>query len=322
MQTFRQTWRTWVLVVVFTGAMESPAWAEDYSPPAPGLKVLVGEHRLHIYCSGAGQPTVVLDAGLGGSSLDWTRVQPRVAGFTRVCAYDRAGYGWSENGPLPRTSRRLAEELHILLDTIAVPNPYVLVGHSFGGLVVRDFASRFSEETAGIVLVDATHENQFARYRDDEIARDITPSRLLLGANRPSVPNNIPADVLPIARRLAANHSAFIALQGEIFSFLRSAWELRLSAPLPDTPLVVISRGKRAWPNTPVGNRMEKLWEELQDDLAYGIPSRRSHSQPRHVVAQNSGHYVHLDEPEVVVTAIWQIVSAYRRHRPKRKSTT
>ena len=101
--------------------------------PAPGRLVDIGGMRLHLSCAGEGGPTVVLEAALGASSISWSLVQPGLARLTRVCSYDRAGFGWSDRGPMPRTARRIASELHTLLERARVPAPYLLVGHSFGG---------------------------------------------------------------------------------------------------------------------------------------------------------------------------------------------
>src|SRR5215207_8827824 len=126
--------------------------------PAPGQLVDIGGYRLHIQCVGAGSPTVVLDAGLGGSSLDWSLVQSDLGSSTRVCAYDRAGMGWSDPGPQPRTPRQIARELHTLLTNAGIAEPYVLVGHSLAGKNVRLFAPSHPEEVAAMVLVDARSE--------------------------------------------------------------------------------------------------------------------------------------------------------------------
>src|SRR5260370_13173632 len=131
--------------------------------PPPGQLVDIGGHRLHLWCVGIGYPVVVMDAGLGGSSLDWSRVQPQVAKSTRVCSYDRAGMGWSDAGTRPRTGMRIAGELHALLRAANVPGPYGLLGHSSGGLHVRLFSSTYPEDVAGMVLVDAAHEDASRR---------------------------------------------------------------------------------------------------------------------------------------------------------------
>lgn len=130
--------------------------------PGPGEMVDVGEHRLHLNCVGQGSPTVVLDGGWGYTSVEWSGwVQPEVAEHTRVCAYDRAGMGWSVPGPSPLDATRIASELHALLQEADVQGSYILVGHSLAGLYSRIYAERYPEEVAGMVLVESTHPDQF-----------------------------------------------------------------------------------------------------------------------------------------------------------------
>ena len=132
---------------------------EFAATPPPGHLVDIGGYRLHLWCTGNGAPAVILDTGLGGSSAGWGFVQPDVARFTRVCSYDRAGMGYSDPGPSPRTARRIASELAELLDRSGIGDPLVLVGASSGGFNVRVFASDHSKRVAGLVLVDASHED-------------------------------------------------------------------------------------------------------------------------------------------------------------------
>ena len=127
--------------------------------PPPGHLVDIGGYRLHLWCTGDGAPVVILDTGLGGSSAGWGFVQPQVARFTRVCSYDRAGMGYSDRGPSPRTARRIAGELAALLTRSGIGGPVVLVGASIAGFGVRVFASEYSQRAAGLVLVDASHED-------------------------------------------------------------------------------------------------------------------------------------------------------------------
>jgi pimeloyl-ACP methyl ester carboxylesterase len=122
--------------------------------PAPGRFVDLGTHRLHLRVEGQGSPTIILEAGLMSTLLSWSDIQRQLAGSYRVVSYDRAGLGWSDAGPMPRTAERIVEELHSLLNGAAIPPPYVLVGHSFGGLTMPMFAARYPAETAGMVLVD------------------------------------------------------------------------------------------------------------------------------------------------------------------------
>src|SRR5262245_61730807 len=127
--------------------------------PPPGHLVDIGGYRLHLWCAGDGAPIVILDTGLGGTSAGWGFVQPDVARFTRVCSYDRAGMGYSDPGPSPRTARRIESELAELLARSGISGPVVLVGASIAGFNVRVFASDHPERAAGLVLVDASHED-------------------------------------------------------------------------------------------------------------------------------------------------------------------
>jgi pimeloyl-ACP methyl ester carboxylesterase len=129
--------------------------------PPPGQMVDVGGYRLHLQCVGTGSPTVVLDAGLGGTSLDWSLVQAEIGQTTRVCAFDRAGMGWSDSSPEPRDAQHIAQELHALLHNANVPGPYVLVGWSYGGMYAREYAGQYSDEVAGLVLLDSSHPDQW-----------------------------------------------------------------------------------------------------------------------------------------------------------------
>ena len=131
----------------------------------PGRLVLVNGQVMHLYCIGEGSPTVVLESGVGGNTLLWAYIQPAIAEVTRVCTYDRAGYGWSEARSNERTTPQMAEELHTLLAQAGIEPPYILAGHSFGGLVVRTFASRYPDDVLGLVLIDAVHPNQFSSER-------------------------------------------------------------------------------------------------------------------------------------------------------------
>ena len=138
--------------------------AERAYPP-PGEMIDVGGYSLHINCVGQGTPTVVLDSGLGDFSAQWVRVQREVSGTTRVCAYDRAGMGWSEMGPEPRDAGQITSELHTLLDRAGIEGPYVLVGHSLGGLSMLTYANRYPDEVAGVALVESSHPEHLATDR-------------------------------------------------------------------------------------------------------------------------------------------------------------
>src|SRR5215204_1196978 len=137
--------------------------AERAYPP-PGEMVDVGGYSLHINCVGQGSPTVILDSGSGLFSAQWVRVQREVSDTTRVCAYDRAGMGWSEMGPDPRDAKQITSELHTLLSKAGIEGPYVLVGHSYGGMYMQTYAARYPDEVSGVALVDtSTDTDQFSQ---------------------------------------------------------------------------------------------------------------------------------------------------------------
>lgn len=281
--------------------------------PAPGRLLDVGGYRLHLNCTGEGSQTVLLQSGLGGGALDWSSVQPEVAKFARVCSYDRAGAGWSEAGPRPRDAAQVVRELHTLLGNAGLRPPYVLVGHSLGGLYVQLYVSRYPEEVAGVVLVDSSHEGQWLR----EELPSLSPNYALLlkaiaplGVVRVLLKYNLPSENIPEARaaELAAvySHTGHLyAVAEELANMSKSMSELRESPMrLGGKPLVVLTRGRREPASSPEeAERADRAWRELQADLA-----GRS-SAGKHVIAENSGHYIQFDEPGLVIDSIRQVVS-------------
>src|SRR6266571_790135 len=269
-----------VLAVVAGVVYQGIASAVDTSAyPPPGRLVDVGGYRLHIHCTGSGGPgpAVILDAGNGGSSLDWSLVQPGVATFTRVCSYDRAGYGWSDSGPTPRTSGRIVRELHTLLVNAGVPGPYVLVGHSFGGLNMRLYAYTYPQDVAGLVLVDSSHENDPTALKaimDGQqqlsTCQHFAPFgvvRLLGSLNQfispypPAIQAVVKANLYQT--RFCGTWYDEIAAWDESISQVRTA---RAQHSLGHLPLVVITHGKD----------LDASWQALQNDLA-GLSSNSTH---------------------------------------------
>ena len=280
----------------------------------PGQLIEVGGYRMHIDCTGQGDPVVVLDAGLGDSYVSWRKVQPHVAQVTRVCSYDRAGLGYSESSPRPRTSKVMAEELHTLLQNAGITGPVILVGHSMGGYDVRLFASLYRNQVAAMVLVDASHPEQQKRFppalndldagwiRDEEFLEFTMP----LGI--PRVMGFCGHDA--VVRAAECNfHSAREGV-AELKTFSQSAAQTATTGSLGDMPLAVLSHD----PGTPQPDLPEDLvkptndaWQQMQTELAH-LSTRSTR-----VIAKNSGHYIQLDHPEVVVDAVRSIVDQVRQ---------
>lgn len=278
--------------------------------PAPGILVDVGQRYMHIHCTGAGSPTVVMDSGLGGASLDWVRIQPEVATYTRVCTYDRAGYGWSEPGPWPRTSLAIVHDLRVLLEHADITGPYVLVGHSFGGLNMRLFASQYPRGIAGLVMVDSSSEHQIRRFEESEAHLSTAPSGDFVLFSLPTIPSGYPAEVRPLVEALTYSHTHLRVVRSELAALRLSVQQVMNTAPMPDVPMVVITRGKRVWPETAEGDLMEVLWMEMQIDLV------RRNPRANHTIAKYSGHYVQLEQPEIVLGAICATVYTIRTGDP------
>jgi pimeloyl-ACP methyl ester carboxylesterase len=285
--------------------------------PAPGQMVSVSGHDVHIYCTGkAGGPTVVMDAGLGGGVLDWQTVQPKVAKFARVCSYDRSGIGWSESGQKPRTSRRIVNELHALLENAGVGGPYVLVGHSFGGANVQLYASEYPDEVAGMVLVDSALD---VRVLDEDLrdaTANATPSPLTLKVLAPLGIPRLLGSQGDLPKRLAQERPAIYnstrhlyAVADESATINESIATTTDAAPsLGDKPLIVLSAGARQYPGftKEQAKRADKQANEFE-------ASRQDLSEnSKLVVAKNSAHYIQFDRPGLVVDAIRQVADAAR----------
>lgn len=266
----------------------------------PGRLVDVGTHRLHLFCLGSGAVTVVLEAGLGGFSLEWLKIQSDLAAETRVCSYDRAGYGWSEAGPPPRTSARIVDELARLLERAGESPPYLLVGHSFGGYTMQLYTKRHPGHVAGLVLVDASHPRQASRLPEPRQPRRGPRRRLL---SWPVLPENYPFEARPVALNLMHRPASVRTQRLELASLASSGRQVAQAGALPGVPAAVISRGERAWPAGERGDELEARWRELQAEL---LPRRAA---VRRLSAPFSGHYVHLDQPWLVEEAIRDVLA-------------
>lgn len=279
--------------------------------PPPGRLVHIDGRSSHIHCTGEGVPTIVLESGLDDrGSWSWETVQDELSRISRVCAYDRAGMLWSEPGPGPRDAERIADELHALLGAASEMPPYVMVGHSFGGLYVRVFDDRHPGETAGFVFVDASHPEQEERFpaevremmraNSDEyprwLLRVFTPFRILTG-ERPT------PRTAYWWRTFTEGVLAEAAVDEAIYE------QAARTGPLGDRAVVVLTSGMpMEMPGiSENGNAaMGRVMRELHGELA-ALSTNSDHR-----VVDGAGHYIHRDRPDAVVAAVRDVVTAVR----------
>jgi pimeloyl-ACP methyl ester carboxylesterase len=293
--TARQT-RILALLLATTFSEGVTAQPTAKGPP-PGVLVDVWGHRMHLRCVGSAdaRPTVILEAGGGGYSSHWSRVQDLLAPRLRSCAYDRAGSGWSEAGPAPRTMHQEVFELHQLLSAAKVAGPLVLVGQSIGGLLVRLYAERYDADVAGMVLVDPTHENvvlynlKVARWVR---LRDLATGSALPEPKREGAPNtpNAPSPDY-LADEMEAIHRSRVANP----------------VPLGDRPLIVLAAGKRPAPP----GTADTLWQRLRVEKdGQQIDLSRLSRNALFVVDPTSGHDIHIEDAALVARAIEMVLEA------------
>jgi pimeloyl-ACP methyl ester carboxylesterase len=290
--------------------------------PAPGRLIEVGGRLSHIYCTGQGSPTILLESGLDDrGSWSWVGIRDQLSQLSRVCAYDRAGLMWSEPRDGPRDAERIAGELHALLAAASEPPPYVLVGHSLGGLLVRVFDGRYPGEAAGFVFVDASHPEQDHRFpaelrhliekRKSEpdqrwLFRFIAPYRIF-APERPTPRTaywwrSFPDGVLAESRAIDA-----MSEQASRTTTLGNRPVVVLTAGVPLTMPGVSTEGNAA---------VRRTWVDLHGELA-ALSTNADHR-----IIDGAGHYVHEDRPEAVITAVRDIVAAVREPGPVRRVTT
>ena len=333
-------WSPLVWVIIAVAARAQNASGPPF--PAPGRLIDLGGWRLHLNCSGQANPSrgaVILEAGAGDFSVDWSLVQPLVAAFARVCSYDRAGAGWSDLGPRPRTMRQQVWELHALLEKAGEKPPFVLVGHSYGGWLARLFAETYPAVVSGLVLVESGAEDPL-RIVDDKVkhaselakGQPVPPVKTSDPLRESDIPprivaliqssirgmgghfNDPPRDKLPPeARRMrewslsqikhaVSNDNPFEA--DELVAML--AERQKKKNVLGNLPLIVISRGlvDEEGPQT-----VEREDAHRKDQAALATLSRAG----KQIVAAKSGHHVPLDEPGLVASAIRETIQTVRR---------
>lgn len=319
-----------VLAVLFG---VSGIFAQGGELTAPGEMVAVGDHSVHLYCVGDGSPTVVFEAGLGDGSINFRSLQSRVGRFTRACAYDRAGYGFSEAGTLPRDMTTLVGELETMLAAAGEVGPFVFAGHSYGGVIALNFAYRNPGSVSGVVLIDSSHPDQLAALgavpevvavQDMEIAgmaelvgaaeAGMLPAEAVL----PGAPPVLSDALKQTWAELFVQPKQLKAMMAEYDSLEAALAQASGHVNIGDVPLIVLSRGIGLEGQLPaealeglgltpqVLARFNAIWDDLQVDLTtLSTDSKR-------VVAENSTHYVYYGQPALVEAAIREIVREAR----------
>jgi pimeloyl-ACP methyl ester carboxylesterase len=295
--------------------------AQPREPMPPGQLVDIGGRRLHLNCAGSGSPTMIVENGGGGFSVEWALVQPAVAKFTRICTYDRAGYAWSDRGPVDDGIEQIMDDLNLLLRAARISPPYILVGQSLGCLYARAYQRRFPEQVAGLVFVDGTHDEDVRMVMNGKreplclLSREQLPAAheqylRSVPALKPGRADAPPLDRLPKVLR-EARQWAFEKIVREVgwlpntltaaeswreeFSALRRQ-RLSVPHPLGDLPLRVLEREKDS----------TETWHAQQVQLA-GLSAAATLTK-----AEGSGHMIHLERPDLIVETIRDLISEVR----------
>jgi len=292
--------------------------------PEPGRDYRVNGHRMHLNCMGAGSPTVVLDAGLGWDSLEWSTIQPELAKTTRVCSYDRAGFGGSETQAGPRDAMHIAAELHALLGKAGVDGPVVLMGHSIAGMYIRAYASQYPEQVAGLVFVDGSTplQNRDPRLNVAQgtglpLWASILMMRSFSIAGYPRWKGACEGpSIAGLDRETAARMGEdlcdvrYESVEAEFDSFDRSGEETVGTGPYGELPILVISQDttKQFAVRSPTARELEfaKTWDGMQEQL------KNLSTRGRRIIARGSNHDVTLNRPDVIEREVPRFVEEVR----------
>lgn len=300
---------------VQTVAQTAPAAPTDQPP---GQRYDVEGVSLYLSCLGEGSPTIVIDAGMGEWSLHWLGIQQSLAAITRTCVYDRAGYGYSAASARPRDAEHIVEDLHALLTAAGVMPPYVLLGHSMGGVYARLFASEHREEVAGLVLVDTINPAAqplpaaFQSYMAESFASfpqlaSLAAQGMILPDQMP-IPDYIPDSLGAQYQRQTATESFFSTLYSEFNATDASLEAISGISSFGDLPLVVIAAGLADIVPDDLQADMnafnQTVWQPAQAAMA-GLSSNG-----QLIVAANSHHHIQFDAPQVIVDAVGALLAS------------
>ena len=338
---FRSFWSFcfWIVLLVLLGGSSGALYQkiatnrdrQTYDNLLGGKIVTVKGRDTHYWSQGEGTPPVILESGLFGTTLDWCLVHPEVSRFTQTIAYHRPGYGWSAPDLEPHTARRISENLHTLLATIDVQGPFIFVGHSMGGLYIRYYAYLYPQDVAGMILVDSTPENFFDMEnlaKEEQrlekivewiipIVRIAAPLGILRFLGFPAVLADIPEEFRPLSDTIGYRTSAYTTAINEWNAFKTVADEVRSATSAQAAwPLIVLSQGRALtdFQNFPPDSTDYKITHDLNE---LQKQFTRISSNSIHIVANQSYHYIQLDEPQLVIQAIHAMVNSVREKNAK-----
>ncbi|WAH40292.1 alpha/beta hydrolase [Alicyclobacillus fastidiosus] len=272
----------------------------------PGQLIDIGSRKMHAIVSGKGSCTVILESGMGGCAVEWCLVQPEVSKFATVVSYDRAGFGWSVQGRKTATCRDYNNDLRRMLQSIGLQPPYVLVGHSFGGMNMQLFASEYPNEVSGLILVDSTHHDRYVpeswnearRLQYNEALKQYRLGYLLspLGVPRKKRMHigtrRLPPDQQQAVTALGYRSNSFQAVYQEFLDSIESGMQLKsMNGLRTDLPVIVISAGKQ-----------DDDWKRQQEGLK-GLTKNT-----KQIVVEDSPHAIHIQRPDVIIGAIKKLI--------------
>jgi pimeloyl-ACP methyl ester carboxylesterase len=319
-----------IALLILTGLAGTAARANiRANTPPPGKMIDVGGYSLHLHCQGTGSPTVIIEAGQGGMGIQYANIQDEMSKFTQVCTYDRAGLGWSDLGVQPRSAAVIVDELHTLLSRSGIEGPYILTGHSLGGLYTLLYARTYPEDVAGMVLLDSVHMDRFVRAPQREIdsLRSIAkvmpvfyglqtaialtgiPALLPSGAGNTTGDSPDADQMFAAVAKSSLRYGAGVYQEMKVLEALYEEVRAARITSLNDIPVITISH---SIPEGYMGFTPEEIdaseenWRAFQNELA-GLST-----QGRYILADGSGHNIHLDRPEIVLESIQSVLQDAR----------